>query len=280
MQSIHIVDRTLPCAWERAVLACWEQGADQTTEYDKPDDPQSRDVVALIHVTDPLAEPRIHRAMPAGLADLEKYRDEVVLGVHDHWVHPEEGKWQYTYHGRLFEYDVPGRGTVDQIERVIAKLSRTGHTRRAQAVTWKAWEDAEVDDPACLQRLWFRIESGRLNLNVHMRSNDAYKAAFMNMFAFTDLQQAVADRLGVAVGQYIHIADSFHIYGSYFAEFERFRQSLAARTPEDRCFTTDFAVPMFIDGVNELLAEPDMPDAKRAALRDRLGALSALQGAT
>ena len=280
MQSIHIVDQTLPAAWERAVLACWDQGADQATEYDKPNDPQSRDVVALIHVTHPMAEPRIHRAMPAGLADLEKYRDEVVLGVHDHWVHPEEGKWQYTYHGRLFGYEVPGMGTLDQIERVIEKLSRTGHTRRAQAVTWKAWEDMEVDDPACLQRLWFRVESGRLNLNVHMRSNDAYKAAFMNMFAFTDLQQAVADRLGVAIGEYIHIADSFHIYGSYFPEFDGFRQSVAARAPQDRYFTTAFALPMFVDGVNELLAEPDMPDDKHAALRDRLAALSALQAHT
>ena len=275
MRSIHVVEKTLPVAWERAVLACWEQGVPLATEYDKPEDASSRDVVAMIHVTEPLAEPRIHRAMPAGLADLEKYRNEVVLGVHDHWVNPAEGKWQYTYHERLFAYDVPGVGTLDQIERVIAKLAETGHTRRAQAVTWQVWKDMAVDDPACLQRLWFRIESGRLNLNVHMRSNDAYKAAFMNMFAFTDLQRAVADRLGVPVGEYVHIADSFHIYGSYFEEFERFIKSIAGRASEDRSFTTAFAVPMFIDGVRELLGEDDMPADKQAALQVRLAALEA-----
>ena len=275
MRSIHVVETTLPTAWERAVLACWDEGATLETEYDKPGDARSRDVVALIHVTDPMAEPRIHRAMPAGLADLEKYRDEVLLGVHDHWVNPQEGKWQYTYHGRLFAYDVPGVGPLDQIERVIAKLSQAGHTRRAQAVTWQAWEDMDVDDPACLQRLWFRVEADRLNLNVHMRSNDAYKAAFMNMFAFTELQQGVADRLGVGVGEYVHIADSFHIYGSYFAEFERFRQSIASRSPAERSFTTEFARPMFIDGVRELLAEDDMPEDRQAALRIRLDALQA-----
>ena len=48
MRSIHIVEKTLPMAWEKAVLACWEQGESFPTEYDKPGDPHSRDVTALI----------------------------------------------------------------------------------------------------------------------------------------------------------------------------------------------------------------------------------------
>jgi len=84
MKSIHIVEKTLPMAWEKAVLACWKQGESFPTEYDKPNDPNSRDVVALIHVTEPFSEPRIHRAFPGGLDDLEKYRAEVLYGVHNH----------------------------------------------------------------------------------------------------------------------------------------------------------------------------------------------------
>jgi thymidylate synthase len=77
-------------------------------------------------------------------------------------------------------------------------------------------------------------------MNVHMRSNDAYKAAFMNMWAFTDLQrhvaEAVARRTGRALrpGPYAHIVDSFHIYGSYFREFEGFLQSIRKRPFADR----------------------------------------------
>lgn len=275
MQTIHVKETSLPVAWERAVLATWKTGSRFRTEYDKPDDPESRDVCVLIHVTDPLAEPRIHKAFPGGLDDLEIYRAEVLYGVHDHWIAPEEGKWEYTYHERLFEYRVPGiPEPIDQIEALIEKLREAPHTRRAQAVTWQAWNDLGINDPACLQRMWFRVEEGRLNLVVHMRSNDAFKAAFMNMFAFTELQRMVAERLDVAVGDYVHGADSFHIYGSYFGEFEGFLKSIASRP--DRYFTTEFAMPMFLDGVERMLKEKDLPGAKREIIQQRKAQLEAV----
>ncbi len=275
MKSIHIVEPSLPLAWEKAVVTCWEQGERFRTEYDRPGDPESRDVTAVIHATDPFAEPRIHRAFPGGLDDLEKYRSEVLYGVHDHWVDPSVGKWEYTYHERLFTYEVPGLGPVDQIAGAIEKLKAVPFTRRAQAVTWQVWNDMNIDDPACLQRLWFRIADGKLNMNIHMRSNDAFKAAFMNMFAFTELQREVAAALNVAPGEYIHIADSFHIYGSYFHEFEGFLHTVNDRSEDQRMFTTDFAREFFIDGCHTLLGEDDMPDDRKALVRTRLELLNA-----
>lgn len=281
MKSIHVIARTLPEAWETAVRRCWEEGARFRTQYDKPDDPPSRDVACLVHVTDPLAEPRIHRAMPAGLEDLEVYRAEVLYGVHDHWIAPEEGKWEYTYHERLRAYRVPGRAEpIDQVAEVVRMLRQAPHTRRAQAVTWQAWRDLGIADPACLQRLWFRVEepdresdaAPRLNLAVHIRSNDAFKAAFMNMYAFTELQRQVAGEVGVPAGEYLHVADSFHIYGSYFGEFESFLKMLEARP--DRTFTTAFAAPVFADGVRRLLAEDGLPEPKRPMLERRLEELA------
>ena len=247
MKSIHVQERTLPEGWENAVLRCWNEGARFQTQYDKPGDPPSRDVACLIHVTEPFAEPRIHKAFPGGLEDLEVYRAEVLYGVHDHWVAPEEGKWEYTYHERLRTYRVPGKD--------------------------EAWQDVGIADPACLQRMWFRVEKDeaggpdRLNLAIHIRSNDAFKAAFMNMFAFTELQRQVARDLDVVPGEYVHVADSFHIYGSYFAEFEGFLKMIEARP--DRYFTSEFARPMFEDGVRRVLAEDDLPEEKRAVLQER-----------
>ncbi|HPD28744.1 MAG TPA: thymidylate synthase [Phycisphaerae bacterium] len=277
MKSIHIVEKTLPMAWEKAVIACWEQGERFPTQYDKPEDPNSRDVTAMIHVTEPMSEPRLHRAFPGGLDDLEKYRDEVLLGVHDHWIAPQEGKWEYTYHERLFEYDPPwaGGGKIDQIATCVRLLKDCWYTRRAQAVTWKAWEDLGISDPACLQRMWFRIQNGRLNMNVHMRSNDAYKAAFMNMFAFVELQAQMARDIGVVVGEYIHIADSFHIYGSYFEEFQGFLKTVENRAVGDRVWDTGFAREMFIEGCDVLLAEQDMPQDKKELVRKRRAELTA-----
>jgi thymidylate synthase len=269
MKSVHIIEESLPAAWEQAVIACWEQGESFPTEYDHEGDPNSRDVSVLIHVTKPFDEPRIHRAFPGGLDDLEKYRSEVLFGVHNHWVDPAAGKWEYTYHERIFEYQVPSLGVFDQIRAAIDKLKEVPYTRRAQAVTWQVWNDMTIHDPSCLQRLWFRIADNKLHMNVHMRSNDAFKAAFMNMYAFTELQRVMAAEIGVDPGEYMHIADSFHIYGSYFADFEGFQKCIAGRAPEDRVYNTEECLPFFLQGCDTLLGEEDMPADKKALVEKR-----------
>jgi thymidylate synthase len=247
---------TIPEVWEKAVLRCWESGVNVKTEYDKPGDPPSRDCSMVMVIRDPLGEPRIHRAFPGGLEDLEVYRLEVVEGLHDHWINPAEGKWSYTYHQRLFGYDCGGE-RIDQIAYAIEKLAEAACTRRAQAITWNVKTDRLVGDPPCLQRLWFRlVEDGagfRLNVNTHWRSRDAYKAAFMNLFALTDLARTVGERLAgrvgkpVALGRYAEFVDSFHIYGSYFAEFQAFLKTVKNRRFEERVWNSSFAEPSFAE---------------------------------
>ncbi len=243
---VHIVAENLAAGWEQAVLETWERGARIATQYDKPGDPESRDVSLFLAVADPFAEPRIHRAMPGGFDDLEVYRQEVVDGIHDHWICPEEGKWQYSYHERIAAYSIPGLPhPINQVDYVVEALCEVQHTRRAQCVLWKPWDDPQCDHPACLQRLWFRIFDDRLLLAAHMRSNDAFKAAYMNMYAFTDLQRHVAERISerlgriITPGQYNHVVDSFHIYGSYFTDFEGFLRTVETRTFEQRTYRTE-----------------------------------------
>jgi thymidylate synthase len=177
---------------------------------------------------------------------------EVVEGIKNHLVRdpndPEDTRWEYTYNERLFAYRVPGlEDAIDQVELVAQKLAEAPHTRRAQAITWKVWEDNECYDPACLQSIWCRLTEDDkgfvLNTNIRFRSNDAYKAAFMNMFALVQLQALIAQRVSdltdrdVRLGRYVHMADSYHIYGSYFHEFEeRFLRGLERRTFEERTF--------------------------------------------
>jgi thymidylate synthase len=263
--TLFVQARTLPEAWEKAVLTCWQQGISIKTEYDKPSDPLSKDCTMMWVCEEPFSEPRIHRAFPGGLEDLEVYRQEVVDGIHDHWIAPQEGKWTYTYHKRLFGYDT-GHETVDQIQYMIDKLSEAGHTRRAQAITWNVKLDPPTDDPPCLQRVWCRMladEQGQLtlNMNTHWRSRDAYKAAYMNAFAFTDLQRIMAAKIAqkigkpVAVGRYADLVDSFHIYGSYFKQFEGFLKSVETRTFAERTWPSEFAEPMFAEARARLAAE-------------------------
>ncbi|HTX67411.1 MAG TPA: thymidylate synthase [Opitutaceae bacterium] len=236
-------------AWERSLIELHARGCSLKTEYDKPDDPPSKDATMVITITDPLAEPMIHKDFPGGPVELQEYVMEVCDGIKDHLVRnpddPQDTRWEYTYHQRLFAYQVPGLPPTDQIELLAAKLAKTPHSRRAQAVTWKVWEDNTCYDPACLQSVWCRLleQEGRavLSMNVRFRSNDAYKAAFMNIFALVQLQQRIAARIAeltgrpVSLGRYVHMVDSYHLYGSYFAEFEkRFLGMLQKRTFEQR----------------------------------------------
>jgi thymidylate synthase len=265
--TLFVTGKTLPEAWEKAVLACWQHGAAIRTEYDKPGDPPSRDCTMMWVAEDPFLEPRLHRAFPGGLEDLEVYRQEVVDGVHDHWIAPEEGKWTYTYHKRLFAYEIEGE-TINQINYIIDKLSQAGHSRRAQAITWNPKLDPPTYDPPCLQRVWCRLHAGEdeglvLNMNTHWRSRDAYKAAFMNAFALTDLQRMIAgkiaERIGkpVGVGRYADIIDSFHIYGSYFEEFKGFLSLVEKRSFEDRTWSSEYAEPMFAEARERLKLEKE-----------------------
>ncbi len=247
---ISITADSLPEAWEKAVLAVWDKGFEVKTQYDKPQDPPSRDATVMITVTDPFTEPRIHKNFPGGPEELESYRQEVVNGIHDHWIDPAAGKWTYTYHERLFSYcpveDIRNADSpkpfraVNQIQYIIDYLSQAGHSRRAQAITWMPTADPMTDDPPCLQRIWCRLVANQagqlsLNMNTHWRSRDLYKAWFMNVYALTDLQRIIAEGIAknrgepVSVGRYVDISDSLHIYGSYFdevaPEIEKMRQS-------------------------------------------------------
>ena len=284
---LSVSGANLPDAWEKAILLVWERGTDVRTEYDRRDaaghfvDPPSRDATMMIEVTDPFAEPRIHKNFPGGPEELEVYRQEVVEGIHDHWVDPgDPDKWTYTYHQRLFAYratenlsDPRARSltTVDQIEHVVNKAAETCYSRRIQAITWIPNADTQTEDPPCLQRIWFRLladESGTLvlNMNTHWRSRDAYKAWFMNVFALTDLQRVIAcriaERMGraVRVGRYVDVSDSFHIYGSYFAEFEpELRKMRQDRDYTARSWRSDHpAVEMMFEETRRKLAgNPD-----------------------
>ena len=253
--AIAVYADTLPAAWELAMLSCWDYGARVGTHYDPTEDtPKSKEGTITIKVSNPFNEPRIHKNFPGGPSELEIYRQEVVNGIHDHWIDPKAGKWTYTYHERMTNYNpskdlkADDRGFllpngVDQIEAIIDDLDRDITSKGAQATTWMPTADPGLEsNRPCLQRLWFRSlqidkadesKGYLLNLNTHWRSRDLAKAWFMNAYAITDWQRDIAHKLEhrikkpVKVGSYLDISDSLHIYGAYFNstkdEFEKMR---------------------------------------------------------
>lgn len=235
---------TLPEAWEASVLWLLQKGTEIKTMYDRPGDPPSVDATMTITVSSPMSEPRIHRFFPTGLDELYTYTQEVIEGVRDWKIVEDESQvgYSYTYNERLTRWPgeygfkniesingikiaLPG---VDQIDRMARELADTPFSRRAQAITWNPMVDPGLKDPPCLQSIWGRVvfsEEDRLwlfDMNVRFRSNDAVKAAFMNMFALIEYQRKIAGLISdysgreVIPGRYVHQADSYHVYGSYF----------------------------------------------------------------
>ncbi len=271
----------LPEVWEKSVLACWERGIEIKTQYDRLGDPPSKDCTMTMVIEEPLSEPRIHRGFPGGLEDLETYRQEVVFGIHDSWVDTKDPtKWDYTYHERLFKYGLENniglaRQPIDQINAyVIPELTKVPYSRRVQAITWQPALDTVVSDPPCLQRLWFRMlqnEVGQYVLNMHTywRSRDAFKAAFMNLFAMVSLQECIAKKIEVyikepvLIGQMVDISDSYHIYGKDFGDKEKpepgtfsgFLRLLKGRNFDERTWSMEFAEPIFQETREKLAKE-------------------------
>jgi thymidylate synthase len=270
---LYITARTLPEAWQQAMVALHEQGADVPTAYDRPGDPPSKEATTLIVVEEPFAEPRLHRrAIPAGLEELEIYRLEVVAGIHDHWIDRDGEQWNYTYHERLFAYETPDGQRTNQIGEMIDLMcdAEFPFGRRFQAITWMPWSDPTISDPPCLQRLHFRLVQGahglRLNMDADWRSRDAYKAWFMNAIGLTDLQRLIArtisERKGVPVevGQFVDRCDSLHIYGKDLegvGGFAGFLESLKGKSLAELTWTSDFAQPIFIEARHRLAAQLD-----------------------
>ena len=244
LPKIAVYSNNIPGAYELALLSVWDWGTDIATHYDKPGDAPSKEATVMVNIANPFNEPRIHKNFPGGPAELEVYRQEVVDGIHDHWIDPMAGKWTYTYHERLFNYN-PSRNLkstdrglllpkgVNQIELIVDDLQRDITSKGAQATTWMPSADPGLEsNRPCMQRLWFRVledknQELKMNMNCYFRSRDLYKAWFMNVYALTSLQKKVAemvsDRLKkeVRVNGYTDTSDSLHIYGAYFKEFEQ-----------------------------------------------------------
>ena len=236
---LHVSADNLAAAYEKALVALFENGVEFRTQYDKPGYPPSLDCTMNATVLDPMSEPMIHKAFPGGIDSLREYVMEV-QGAKDHWVKnindPKDTRWEYTYHQRLNAYGTwkelhdghsadTGPIRVNQIEQVIEKLATQPFTRQAQMITWMPNLDLDCYDPPCLQSIWYRIledEDGVywLNCNIRFRSNDAWGANFMNMFGFTlfseeVIARGIADRTGktVRLARMNWQADSYHIYG-------------------------------------------------------------------
>ncbi len=212
MKELFVTGKSLTEAYHKSILGLYYDGIiTNCPDYNQ----LQKECSMTIVVEEPLSEPMISKLFIGGHSDLEQYRQEVIDGILDFKI---GHGWDYTYHDRIFK----------QIPFVYDELRRNHDSRRAVIVV----RDSEIDampgntSPACLQHIQFFIRNKKLYGKFLMRSNDAPKATFMNMFAFIMLQKKIANDLDVEMGSYTHRANSFHCYERDFKLLESYVKSI------------------------------------------------------
>jgi len=109
----------------------------------------------------------------------------------------------------------------DQLAILIGMLKQNPYERRAVLQMWDPKDDLaracnkkiERKDVPCNTNIYFKIRDGKLCMTVCNRSNDMLWGAYgANVVHMSMLQEYMAHNIGVPMGDYTQISDSFHIY--------------------------------------------------------------------
>lgn len=123
-----------------------------------------------------------------------------------------------TYHG-AYGHRLRKRFGVDQIDRACDALHANPDSRQVVLQIWDAphdlpHRDGTPRDPdiPCNLISMLKVRDGALHWTQVLRSNDIYLGTPHNFVQFTALQEVVSGCLGVAVGPYVQLSDSLHMY--------------------------------------------------------------------
>lgn len=106
------------------------------------------------------------------------------------------------------------RGEVkSQFQYVIDELKRDPNTRRAVISIYDGKETHLYSkDTPCTLSISFSIEEEKLDMSVHMRSNDLIWGFCNDQWCFSKLQEWIALEIEREVGIYYHSVVDLHIY--------------------------------------------------------------------
>ena len=129
-----------------------------------------------------------------------------------------------TYHG-AYGHRLRSRFSLDQLDQAYNVLLHNPNSRQVVLQIWSVEDDfprrsgkpAAKDVPCNVSSL-LKVRDGRLMWTQIMRSNDLHRGTPYNFIQFTTLQEVIAGWLGLEMGEYVHVADSLHVYQSDLAD--------------------------------------------------------------
>ena len=124
-QVKFISEKTVRDAWLSALAQVLYNGDDVRTEYDKEEDPPSKDATVLIEIENPMSEPISRKdkvikfnskygnsfEVYGCMADTyligsiqSGYIEEIMEGANDHYLWESDTSFPYSYHDRIYNY--------------------------------------------------------------------------------------------------------------------------------------------------------------------------------
>jgi len=125
------------------------------------------------------------------------------------------------------------RNGIDQFASIESLLKERPASRRAVIQLFNA-EDiaAHHKEIPCTTTLQFHLRDGLLHMSVTLRSNDAYFGLPHDVFCFTMIQEMMATRLGVEMGEYYQYVGSMHVYEDKLDDMKAYVQEGVHQTIE------------------------------------------------
>lgn len=120
--------------------------------------------------------------------------------------------------------DIQKNRAIDQFQFIVKAFKRDINTRQAIVTITDPIKDLfndnfdlkETRDFPCTCSLQFIKVDNKLDLIVHMRSNDfVWGASAVNIFNYTFLQEYFSRILNIPIGNYYHIANNLHYYEGF-----------------------------------------------------------------
>jgi len=127
----------------------------------------------------------------------------------------DDGKVFHAAYGHRLRVGADPRIYQDQFKEVIRLFRKDINTRRAVLQIWCNYMDLNVEskDLPCNDLVFLKVRNGKLNISVANRSNDVIWGCYgANAVQFSFIQEYLAAMLGVEVGEYRQVSDSYHVY--------------------------------------------------------------------
>jgi thymidylate synthase len=210
--GVRVHGKTAALTWLKILNNILRYGRNKTTRYTQENElKELLNIIAVVYEEDP-DKPYLPAFFPFSEKDLETYYPQVLSAKQIPGI-------AYTYGQRLRDHD-----GVDQIQNIIDLIKNRPFSKKMVAFTAKVKEDWSVvnkGDTPCLTQILCSIQDGKLFMTTHFRSQDMVHGWPRNVFSLRKLQKLICDKSGVAMGAFVMITHSAHIYSDDYELVEK-----------------------------------------------------------